>query len=64
MGQWFIGKIALYMEIDVIDKELSFNPPKHYGGLKPTFQHSNIPPFHYSMCEAKTQASKKHLYSQ
>ena len=41
MGQWFIGKIPLDMEIDnVIDKKLPFNPPKHYGGLESTFQYS------------------------
>jgi hypothetical protein len=44
MGQWFIGQISLDMEIDnLIDKELPFNPPKHYGGSKSTFQHSIIP---------------------
>jgi hypothetical protein len=26
--------------IMLIDKELPFNPPKHYGGLKSTFHHS------------------------
>ena len=46
-GRWFIGKIPLDMEIDiVIDKELSFNPAKYYSGLKSTFQYSTIPLFH------------------
>jgi hypothetical protein len=45
MGQWFIGKISLDRQVN--KSVTSFEN-----------QHSNIPPFHYSMREAKTQASK------
>ena len=44
MGQRFIGQISSEMENDnLIEKEFPFNPPKHYGGLKSTFQYSIIP---------------------
>ena len=45
MGYWEIDKIALDSEVN---KRVSFIQ----------YQHSNIPPFHYSKCKARTQASK------
>jgi hypothetical protein len=46
MGQWFIGKIPLDMKGDNIKYEFLQKQP------------SNIPPFHHSMCEAKTPSLK------
>ncbi len=45
MGQWFIGKISL--DLGVKKCVTSFKN-----------QHSIIPPFHYSIHEAKIQAPK------
>ncbi len=43
-GKWGSGLLAKFLLtwklIMLIDKELPFNPPKHYGGLKSTFQYS------------------------
>jgi hypothetical protein len=43
MGQWFVGQNSSDMENDnLIEKEFPFNPPKHNGPLKSTFQYSII----------------------
>jgi hypothetical protein len=47
MEQWFVGQNSTDTENDnLIEKEFPFNPPKHNGGLKSTFQYSIIPSFH------------------
>jgi hypothetical protein len=45
MGQWFIGKSPLDRQVNKC-------------ATSPDNTHANIPPFHYSMSEAKTYASK------
>ena len=50
-GQWLIGKISL-------DREAN----KCVTSFKN--QHSNIPPFHYSMREAKNRGLENLLYFQ
>jgi hypothetical protein len=51
MGQWLIGKISL-------DREAN----KCVTSFKN--QHSNIPPFHYSMRQAKNRGLENLLYFQ
>jgi hypothetical protein len=46
MRQWFVGQNSSDMENDnLIEEEFPFNPPKHNGGSKSTFQYSIIPLF-------------------
>ena len=67
MGQWFIGKISLERQVNkcVTSFENQHGAKVAPDGLtrseacaKTSHCVPNIPPFHYSMREAKTQASK------
>jgi len=55
LREWFVGKITLTRH------ETNEKVPHKTSSQRQIYI---IPPFHYSMCEAKAQTSQKTLYSQ